>query len=279
MTMYSPARLIKKSNESYEHPIYVDWQFFKYTSAEIGDSVTFSLGGEKKEYRIAAVYETNSVYEGGAVLAPINEAEFAAIIDRSDSSGYSGMYIASTDYAACRTFLTSEYRPLGRLRDRDEFDSDEQYQVHYSAIMESGYANEITDFRLKEASLDKFNDALIVWIGAIISCTVLIVANIIMSNRGSEKGYFSKHCIPNGQNVKPYYGCVFLFNIIFSLLLYGIIFYMVITMSSDYVAPKALTMALIIIPLAIVLSESVNLIINLSMVKDMVIKSRENSRN
>ena len=89
-----------------------------------------------------------------------------------------------------QAYLTKDYRPLGRLKDRDRFDSDEQYQVHYDAIMESGYANEITDFRVKETSLDKKVSPLMIWIGTALSAVLIIAFNVIMAKRGSEKGYF-----------------------------------------------------------------------------------------
>ena len=91
------------------------------------------------------------------------------------------MYISASDYNTCQTYLTKDYRPMGRLKDRDRFDSDEQYQVHYDAIMSSGYANEITDFRVRENSLDKKVSPLMVWIGTALSAVLIIAFNVSFS--------------------------------------------------------------------------------------------------
>ena len=68
MTMYSQSRLIEKSSTEYDNPIFVDWQFCHDTGAKVGDTVSLPIGGQDVEYKIYAVYETNSIYDGGAKI-------------------------------------------------------------------------------------------------------------------------------------------------------------------------------------------------------------------
>ena len=138
MTMYNDSRLLGKSSGDVDNPIFVDWQFSKDTSAKVGDTISFALGGNTVEFTIAAVYETNNIYDGGAILAEITQDQKDAIAENAKSNGYSGAYISATDYNACRSYLTTDYRPLGRLKNRDQFESEEQYNTHYDAIMSSG---------------------------------------------------------------------------------------------------------------------------------------------
>lgn len=154
MTMYNDKRLLSKESEKSENPIWVDWQFCHDTTSGVGDTVSFSIGGNNVNYTITAVYETNSIYDGGAILAEISTDQKNAIAANAKSNGYSGMYISASDYSVCRTYLTMDYRPLGRLKDQSQFDSEEQYKIHYDAIMSSGYANEITDFKIRQNDLD-----------------------------------------------------------------------------------------------------------------------------
>lgn len=266
MTMYSPARLIEQSSVNIDKPILVDWQFCHDTSAAIGDVVTILIGGTPVDYTISAIYETNNVYDGGAILAPMGDELMNAIMEQSNNSGYSGMYISADDYNACQSYLTTEYRPLGRLKSPDQFESDSQYQVHYDAIMSSGYANEITDFRVRESALDSSANAMIIWIGAALSAIVLITFNLVMAKRGCEQGYFLKHCIPKGQAVRPYYTVAFVAEVIWSVVVYTVILLLRVKNAPVYIPKAALGVKTAVIPVAILIAGLISLALNYSMV-------------
>ena len=275
MTMYNESRLIRKADSAVDNPIYIDWQFSYDTSADIGDTVSFSIGGNTMNFTVAAIYETNSVYDRGAILAEISSEQKNTIAANSNSNGYSAIYISTSDYNACRTYLTTDYRPLGRLRDRSQFDSDEQYAIHYDAIMSSGYANEITDFRVKENNLDTAQNPLMIIVGAVLAAVAVLVFNIIMSRRGSEKGYFTKFCIPKGQNVRPYYTISFWFEIFSFLILYaGSICIRVIT-ANEYLPRSVFEVLLAVIPVAFVVAEVIALELNNSMIAVITTKVRK----
>lgn len=55
-SMYNSSRLIQQSGSSVENPILVDWQFCKETGAKVGDSISFEIGAEIQEFKIAAIY-------------------------------------------------------------------------------------------------------------------------------------------------------------------------------------------------------------------------------
>lgn len=272
LTMYNSARLIEKSNERFDNPILVDWQFCHDTSAKIGDIVSFAICGEKIEFKIYAIYETNSIYDNGAILAEISDDQKNAIAQQSSNTGYSGMYISASDYSACRSFLTAEYRPLGRLKERDQFSSDDQYQVHYDAIMSSGYANEITDFRIRETSLSERTGLLMICIGAVLMAAVMIGFNFAMANRGCERVYFTKQCVPKGQNVKPYYTISFVFEVVCSIALFMTMLFLRIRTADVYIPVASIGLSVTIIPLAIIMAEIISLYLNNVMVSEIVKK-------
>lgn len=269
MTMYNANRLIEQSKTEYENPILVDWQFCQDTSANIGDTVSLTIGGNSVEYKIYAIYETNSIYDGGAVLARITDAQREAIAQQSNNNGYSGMYVSASDYSACKAYLTTEYRPLGRLKSRDQFSDDAQYQVHYDAIMSSGYANEITDFRARESSLSKAGSSFMVWLGAVIAAAALLVFNLIMSKRGCEKVYFRKHCLPKGQDVKSYYSISFVLELLLSVVLFSALLFLRINLSKEYIPGSAIGFKIAIVPAAMVIAEIICLAMNKSMVSEL----------
>lgn len=278
ITMYNDRRLIKKSDTDFDNPILADWQFCKDTSTDIGDTVSFTIGDNTAEYRIYAIYETNSIYENGAIFAPISSELKDAIALKSRNSGYSGMYISASDYNTCLAYLTKDYRPLGRLKDRSQFDSDEQYQIHYNAIMESGYANEITDFRIRENSLDKKVNSLIIWIGAALSCVLIIAFNVIMSKRGGEKGYFTKYCIPKGLTVKPYYTKSFICELLCFGIFYAAALLLKFKFSEIYIPKSAFGIEIAVIPTAVIVAEIICLSMNYALIKHIIISEKSKAK-
>lgn len=277
-TMYNSQRLIEKANSEYDNPILVDWQFCHDTSAKIGDNVSFTLDGKNVEFRIYAIYETNSIYDGGVVLAEISEEQKNSIQQKSNNNGYSGMYVMASDYNTCKSYFINEYRPLGRLKSREQFEDDDQYQIHYDAIMSSGFANEITDFRVKESGLDKKNSPLLIWIGAALSVVLMIAFNVVMSKRGCERIYFQKNCIPKGQNVKPYYNTAFGFEIISFVLIYVVGLVIKIYFSNSYIPKSAYDFWLVLIPVAVIVAEIISLIMNYSIVANITEKIKEEQK-
>jgi len=272
MTMYNANRLIKQSKTECENPMLVDWQFCKDMSADIGDTVSLTISGNRVEYTIYAIYETNTLYDGGAVLAGITGVQRETIAQQSNNNGYSGMYVSASDYSICRSYLTTEYRPLGRLKNRDQFSDDAQYQVHYDAIMSSGYANEITDFRVRESSLSKAGRSFMVWIGSVISAVAFLVFNLIMSRRGCEKVYFRKHCLPKGQDVKPYYNISFATELLLSIGLFVALLLLRINISKEYIPKSAIDFRAAIVPIAIVIAELICFVMNKSMVSELTMQ-------
>ena len=167
---------------------------------------------------------------------------------------------------------------MGRLKDRDRFDSDEQYQVHYDAIMDSGYANEITDFRVRENSLDKKVSPLMIWIGTALSAVLIIAFNVVMAKRGSEKGYFTKHCIPKGQNVKPYYTKSFICELLCFAVAYVGILFLKLNTSATYIPKKAIGIEIAFIPAAMLVAEIISLSMNNSMIKNITKKEKAKAK-
>ena len=274
-TMYSNLRLIDKASSEYDNPVLVDWQFCHDTSAKIGDILSFTLDGITVEFTIYAIYETNSVYDGGAILVEISEEQKNAIQQKSSNNGYSGMYVIASDYNTCKSYFTNEYRPMGRLKNRDQFESDDEYQIHYDAIMSSGFANEITDFRIKENEFEKKNSPLLIWIGASFSALIIIVFNIAMSKRGCERVYFQKNCIPKGQNVKPYYNIAFVWENILFILIFIAGLIVKVRLANVYIPKLSFDYWILFIPAVVVVTEIICFNLNYSFVSVIMKKVKD----
>lgn len=267
-TMYNQARLIETSSITTDYPVLVDYQFCLDTGAKLGGVVSFSIGENLQEYIITAIYETNSLYDGGAILVQVPAERIEAIRQQSKNKGYSGMFVTASDYDTCRLYLTTDYRPLGRLHDREQFDSDEQYQIHYDAIMSSGYANEITDFRIRENTLEQGAGTAMVWIASFLALVAIIAFNILMRSRGCEKAYFTKYSIPRGQDVSPYYTISFASEIVLCIASYAAVMVVGLQSSSRYIPKSVLDFSIAIFPIAVILAEIISLILNRCVYRD-----------
>jgi glucan phosphoethanolaminetransferase (alkaline phosphatase superfamily) len=127
--------------------------------------------------------------------------------------------------------------------------------MHYDAIMSTGYANEITDFRVRENSNGIKGNSVLIWVGAIFSAFILIIFNVCMARRGCENVYFEKHCIPKGQDVKPYYLISFVFEIVACLILYVISLIIGLSLYNDYISKVAIDIMVIVIPVTVMITE------------------------
>lgn len=210
-TMYCKSRLIENGNELYSNPILVDYRFVQDTGAKIGSIVSVTIGVTKIDFQVAAIYETNIYYDGGAVMAKWEGLQKDAITNISPKVVYSGAYVQAADYQQCKSYLETQYKPYGRLKDRSEFATQEAYDMHYNVFMSANYANEITDFTVKKQDAfskvkAKENTVKLYTLMPIVILTIsLIIYNLLMWLRKSEKGYFSRKNMSGGRNLTLYY--------------------------------------------------------------------------
>ena len=210
-TMYCDFRLIEKSNADFENPILVDYQFVKDTGASLGDTVSLTLGVTEIDFQIAAIYETNTYYDGGAVMAYWGGSQKEAIMALSPNLTYSGAYVCASQQSQCKHYFETQYKPYGRLRDRSEFATQESYDIHYDAFMSASYANEITDFSVQakdaisraEDKINAVNTNMLYACG--VSLGVMLIFNLLLWVRGSERVYFAKRKVRGAGNVVVYY--------------------------------------------------------------------------
>ena len=204
-TMYCDERLIEKASENYNNPIYVDYKFVSDTNAKLGSVVSVTLGTKKVDFQVAAIYETNTYYDGGAVIAKWEGSQKEAVMVVSPKLAYSGAYIQAADHAQCKNYLEANYKPYGRLKDRSEFSSQEAYETHYNAFMSANYSNEITDFAVKtestQATVSEKSSSTTI---SIILCGIVLVVAMVFVNfllwiRKSEKGYMEKRQVKGGK--------------------------------------------------------------------------------
>lgn len=140
-TNFSDERLLKNSGKT-GNVIYVDYLFAINNDAKIGDIIILTIGEVTSELEIARIYETDNsfVTNNGAVLFE-TDVLFDDDIEKKLYS-YAGAYLGSNNKSESIDYLRN-YKPLGSLRPRELFDSDESYESYVEFFMSVDYSREI----------------------------------------------------------------------------------------------------------------------------------------
>lgn len=192
-TMYNDSRLISKL-DGLSNPLYADYKFAKDNNVVLGDEIEFN--GIK--FQVGRIYETNTYY-GSAVFVPLIGEQ--KVLIESVSKSYSGAYLKVNDTSKSDAYLKN-YKPMGRLKTRADFNTDEEYQIHYNSWNNASYYNEITSFNTKRESINLKTEPNF-YIAVVISSLLMIGLYVGLSFRNCEKIYFNKK--KDKKEVKSYY--------------------------------------------------------------------------
>ena len=233
--IYNDNRLINKVNQT-DNFIYVDYYFIKDSKSKLNDTLKTFINGVEIEFSINGIYKENLYYNNGAE-ASIWKTEY---LNRNIE--YSGAFIKAKDINLCRNYLSQEYKPLGRLKSRDNFDTEDSYNIHIKAILSGNYANEITDFNIKsESDIDAIESGYISNIVRYALGIILVFILIILINNylfSNNKDYFYKRLIMGEkfQNIKNSYSLLFIISLIVSIVS-NIIFIKIVSSNIEYYIP------------------------------------------
>lgn len=258
-TMYNDRRLISSVNNAVDNPIYIDYEFASKNSVGLGECVIFN----GIQFQVAKIYETNTYYVS-ALFAPLVGAQKEFILSRTNS--YSGAYLKVNDEANAESYLR-EYKPLGRLKDRSAFSTEEAYQNHYNLWNSTSYYNEITNFdqRLNQAVVKSGVNNIV---GYVIFVIIITSLNILLMFRKSEVKYFKSK--KNKKDSKIFYLINETVSFIFSMLVLLVMF-LLSQNNSLYIPNNVINFAYLGFALTILLSLIINSIIDVVVYKKKII--------
>lgn len=120
----------------------VDHRYAEQYGVAVGDSITFSILGTAYDFNVVAISETNQSYDSGSIAVVLSAEQNQSIIEQG--ANYSGAFVVATDIEVAEVFLLNDYKPLGRMKDRSDFDSDEAYNQHVENFNAADWSKEIT---------------------------------------------------------------------------------------------------------------------------------------
>ena len=258
-TMYNDKTKLESSNQNETNYAYLDKTAADALKVSIGEEIKITLASTTLSYKVSRIYSANPLFKEGSIIIDFS-GELKNIYNANvKSNGYSAAFIKTNNVSECSNYLNN-YKPLGRLKDRSEFETDEAYNTYNNAIMSGNYSNEITNFSesrklaIKEIDSSKNNLIMMSYIGSAISAVALIIFAFILRHRKSEKKYF-KDVLKNKKSTISYRTC----SLLLGLVVYGLIACLIQLLFNS--------ISLVIIPIVIVLGVYV-LIYILDLVQD-----------
>lgn len=197
-TEFTEKRLIKKSNT--ENHVYADYKFCELYNVNLGDSITISSSGERKEYCISRVYRTDYSYPEGILIMTKGTLPL--------ESKSQLMYVTAKDKEKLVDDLKN-YKPLGTLLDKKDTQTDEEYQKYLDEFNSKKYFDSyVTDnggasSRLEQGYSEKIASSAR---NFYISVSVVSVACLVVSlfcffiNAKNKKDRFFKYIQENGRS-------------------------------------------------------------------------------
>lgn len=232
-TPYTTSRMIDGANTNGSGDAIVDKTYATANNCGIGDTATISIADNSYDFTIKSVSEDNTFYKDGTIALIFSETQNEQLINNGIS--YSGAYVKAADYAKCLNYLTTEYKPYGRLKDSSVFSDDATYQQHLDNFNNANWAQEITILKenyntLKvkydnvESGINQNNV-----INAIIVAVTIFVLNIAFLSNKSIKQFMRNYLIKqNGtkSEIRRFYTKGILFNfVIFAICSCALLYY------------------------------------------------------
>ncbi|MCR5456953.1 MAG: hypothetical protein K6F14_02630 [Clostridiales bacterium] len=154
-TVFSDALLISRIKKMPDNAIFLSSKVADALKTHVGDSVEVSVFNNAIDFTVAAIYQDDQRNVGGTVIVTLSgDLEN----DLPENYTYSGAYISSNNTDATKKYLSS-YKPLGDLRSRDDFDSDEAYEIYLGSRENTDYTQSIFYREAYLSEISTRNDA------------------------------------------------------------------------------------------------------------------------
>ena len=211
-TPYSAARIISNKEKLGGGDAVIDKAYSEKSGIKIGDVVSVSIAEENYTYTVKAIAETNTYYQDGTILLVLTGNQ--ASLFEENGLKYSAAYVSASDRSKCEQYLYTEYKPLGRMKDRSEFDSEETYQQHVLNFNDADWTKEITDCSKNyETTSVKYTNVeagsyINIAIISVIAFVMMLVFNIIALKRDENMKFMRNFIIKKSgtkQEIKAFY--------------------------------------------------------------------------
>lgn len=202
-TPYNSNRIIKGKTTFSAGDAIVDYTLSKEKGCNIGDMLSLTVSGISMSFEVVAISETNLSYDHGSVAFVLSQDTNANLI--KSGANYSSAFVSADNIAYCETYLLTEYKPLGRLKDASSFDSEETYNKHVENFNNADWSKEIANLSrnydtlaVKYANLDNVATKNVIIVSILLGLSVIAFQTLVIL-LPSVKQSVNKYIVKTGK--------------------------------------------------------------------------------
>ncbi len=149
-TTLSDALVIDKLSSGSGNSLYVTEEFAKNVGVGLGDTLQLTIDGLSLDFTVSGIYKSDYRHVGGTLITIMTDE----ISNAMKSAKYAGAFVNSSNLSETGNYFSNEYVPMGDIRSRDEFDSDDAYQTYLDTRKQSDTTKDafVTADYIKELS-------------------------------------------------------------------------------------------------------------------------------
>lgn len=195
-TVFSDKLVVKKVDSNPRNALYISQDFALLSKLNLNDTVDIKIDGNSVNFQIVGIYKSDYRNVGGTLMAVLSDDVISAL---GGTYRFNGAYVCSNDVSKTRDYL-DDYQPLGDLRSREEFSSDEAYQI-YLDERKNDEGRSVFDREIHLNNVGKRNDArLLRNLLLTIVCVVVALLVVCISTSKRLIGYINKHADNDRRN-------------------------------------------------------------------------------
>lgn len=141
-TAYADSLLVEGTTLS-DGTIVIDERTKQKLQANVGDTVTLSIGETTFTFKVAGVSRDNILFNYPTSVIYYDEAVKREIEASSVNLAYSAAYVKASDISAAESYFTRDYRAMGKVGERSWYESDDAYNFMKSSIGNQSFAREV----------------------------------------------------------------------------------------------------------------------------------------
>lgn|GEM_PF-5738637 len=202
--------LIKGDVASENEMLLVDYSFSAKNKIGVNTKLKISIGNMDKDVLVSGVVNnfndmlSSPETQRNAILLFLDDETMNLYFGKAIP--YSGAYVQCNDVEAFKNYLAS-YKPYGRMKTRDFFNSEQEYNDYVDYFNAGNYDKEILNLEIRNKLILSNDGIVLAFMFAIVSFTITLILNIlIISDKSLVKT--SRDLIQNGENYTSVIGGV-----------------------------------------------------------------------
>ena len=209
VTPYGSKRMISMAEEVQSGTAVIDKMFAETNGCVIGDTITISIDNTAYKFTVVGISENNTYCSDGSVALFLSSED--ATVFEIIGIKYSAAYIKATDLSKCKNYLLEDYKPFGRLKDKEDFKSEDTYNEHLENFSNADWSKEITlcseNYETLSVKYQNVPSSILrnTLIYAMIVFVVFCVFNSVLLKNDTLRSYFTVYIVKgNGTKDRIY---------------------------------------------------------------------------